>query len=681
VNVNDPTARYKWVALSNTTLGALIVTINSSIVLISLPAIFRGIRLDPLAPSNISYLLWMLMGYLVVTAVLVVSLGRVGDMFGRVRSYNIGFAIFSLGSIGLSAVFWEGSSAALALIGLRVVQGVGGALLFANSTAIITDAFPSHQRGLALGVNSVAAIAGSFLGLLVGGILSTLNWHLVFLVSVPIGVFGTIWGCLKLREIGRMNRARMDWWGNLTFAAGLILLLVGITYGIQPYGSHTMGWSSPTVLAEVIGGVALLAAFVAVEARIAEPMFRLGLFRIRTFAVGNVASLMASIGRGGLTFMLIIWLQGIWLPLHGYPFDQTPLWSAIYMLPLTIGFLVAAPLAGALSDRFGARPFATGGMLGAAICFGLFLLLPADFAYPPFGLLLLGMGFSLGLFSSPNAAAIMNSVPPEDRGAGSGMRATFMNAGSTLSIGLFFSLIIVGLAGALPGALFHGLSSQGVPPQLATRVAHLPPVGSLFAAFLGYNPMASLLGPALAHLPAGTAAYLTGKEYFPDLISGPFLQGLHITFAFALAMTLVGAGASWLSGGKYVYSAPTAGARREGRPVIAIWTSEGAEGARIGPAVAERLGLPFLGVNLPSELAEHAGGDGTGAVVLAGPEAISLMAYPRTLHVRIFSGEDGQHPTQVARDHLVLDAGRTPPERCVDLIVETARRRFSADAA
>src|SRR6266478_3626133 len=262
--------RYKWVALTNTTLGVLMVTINSSIVLISLPAIFRGIRLNPLQPANVSYLLWILQGFLVVTAVLVVSFGRLGDTFGRVRIYNLGFAIFTACSVGLSLIFAHGTGAALLIIVLRIVQGVGGAMLFANSAAILTDAFPASQRGMALGINSIAAVAGSFLGLVIGGLLADTDWHLIFLVSVPVGLFGTIWGYARLREISAPRPAKMDWWGSVLFAVGLVAVLVGITYGIQPYEGHVMGWTNPAVLGAVIGGVVILIVFMVVESRIAE---------------------------------------------------------------------------------------------------------------------------------------------------------------------------------------------------------------------------------------------------------------------------------------------------------------------------------------------------------------------------------------------------------------------------
>jgi MFS family permease len=548
---------YKWIALSNTTVGVLMVTINMSILLIALPDIFRGIGVDPLQPANTSLLLWLIMGYLVVTAVLVVSFGRLGDMFGRVRMYNAGFAVFTLFSILLSVTWLHGTAGAVWLIVMRVLQGVGGALLMANSAAILTDAFPTNQRGLALGLNQVAGIAGSFLGLVLGGLLAPVEWHIVFLVSVPVGLFGTAWAYLKLHDTSVRQPSTVDWWGNLTFAVGLISVLAGITYGIQPYRGHTMGWTNPWVLTALIGGVVVLAVFCVVETRVAEPMFRLGLFRIRAFTAGNLAALLSGLGRGGLMFILIIWLQGIWLPQHGYSFESTPLWAGIYMLPLTVGFLVAGPVSGWLSDRFGARSFATGGMAIAAASFVWLLLMPVDFAYWEFAAALLVNGIGMGLFASPNRAGIMNSLPSARRGAGAGMSTTFQNSAMVLSIGVFFSLMIAGLAGSLPHALSSGLVAQGVPASAAQRLAGLPPVSVLFASLLGYNPVQTLLGPTvLGQLPAAHAAYLTGRGFFPSLISGPFSQGLGVAFSFAIAACVIAAVASALRGGRYVYTEP-----------------------------------------------------------------------------------------------------------------------------
>jgi MFS family permease len=535
----------------------LLAMINSSILLIALPDIFRGIGVDPLKPGNTSYLLWLILGFLVVMAVLLVSLGRLGDIYGRVRMFNLGFAVFTVFSILLSVTWMHGSAGALWLILMRVGQGVGGALVFANSSAILTDAFPPNERGLALGVNSIAMVAGSFIGLVLGGLLAPVAWRLVFLVSVPIGVFATVWSYRSLRELGVRRAARIDWWGNATFALGLVSVMVGITYGIQPYGGHTMGWTAPLVLSTIIGGLALLTVFCVIETRVDEPMFHLDLFRIRAFSAGNLAGLLAAMGRGGLQFILIIWLQGIWLPEHGYAFSQTPLWAGIYMLPLIAGLLVAGPASGYLSDRFGARPFATGGMLIAALSFGLLIVLPVSFSYVWFALILLLNGIGMGLFTSPNSAGVMNSLPAPQRGAGAGMLATFTSSASVLSIGVFFSLMIVGLSSGLPAALHNGLVANGVPGAAATRVAQLPPVSTLFASFLGYNPVRTLLGPHVLHsLTPAQAHTLTGQRFFPHLISGPFHTALVYAFVFAIAACLVAALASLLRGGKYHHLEP-----------------------------------------------------------------------------------------------------------------------------
>src|ERR1700689_1365782 len=548
-----PRPAYKWIALSNTTLGVLMATVNASILLIALPDIFRGIGVNPLQPGNTSLLLWLIMGYLVVTAVLVVSFGRLGDMFGRVKMFNLGFALFAFFSVMLSVTWLHGTSAAWWLIGMRVLQGVGGAMLMANSSAILTDAFPSNERGLALGLNQVAGIAGSFIGLVLGGLLGPIDWRLVFLVSGPFGVIGTVWSYLKLQERGIRRPAKLDWWGNVTFGAGLIAVLVGITYGIPPYGGHTMGWTSPLVMSLIGGGLAVLAIFCVIETRVADPMFRLALFRIRPFTAGNVASLLSGLGRGGLMFILIIWLQGIYLPIHGYSFERTPLWAGIAMLPLTVGFLIAGPVSGYLSDRFGARPFATGGMVVGAASFGLLEMLPVNFVYWEFAGILLLNGIGMGLFASPNRAGIMNSLPPERRGVGAGMSATFQNSAMVLSIGIFFTLIILGLASSLPATLSHGLVAQGVPAADAAKLAALPPVSIMFAALLGYNPIKMLLGSALGKLPPSHAAYLTGHSFFPSLISAPFHHGLDIAFDFAIVASLIAAVASLLRGRRYVH--------------------------------------------------------------------------------------------------------------------------------
>jgi len=545
---------YKWLVLSNTTIGVLLASMNATSMMIALPVIFRGIDLNPLQPANFPYLLWIMMGYMLVLAAIVVTVGRIGDIFGRVRMYNLGFALFTLGSVLCSLVWSTGSNGALELVLMRMFQAIGGALLMANSAAIITDAFPSEQLGLALGTNMVAFIFGGFFGILAGGLLSQVGWRWVFLVNIPFGVFGTVWAFLKLKEIGIHIRARIDWLGNVAFAGGLGMLLVGVTYGIQPYGNSLTGWGNPFVLEMIFGGLAVLAVFAFIESRVKDPMFNLSLFRIRAFTAGNLAGFLAAVGRGGFQFMLIIWFQGIWLPQHGYDFAVTPLWAGVYMIPWTVGFVISGPLSGKLSDRYGARPFATAGMIISAATFLVMLAFPANFDYLLFAIVLFVSGIAQGLFASPNTSSIMNSVPARDRGAASGMRVTFANTGMPLSMGLFFTLMVLGLNASVPSAMYTGLVQHGVPVATATQLSHVPPLGYLFAAFLGYNPLAMLLGPkVLASLPAHQVAALTSRSYFPQLIGPPFKSALTSILVFAAVMSLIAAVASALRGSRFVH--------------------------------------------------------------------------------------------------------------------------------
>jgi MFS family permease len=542
--------RYAWIALANTTAAIFMAGLDGSVVIIALPAIFRGINLDPLSAGNISYLLWMIMGYRLVQAVLVVNLGKLGDMFGRVKMYNAGFVVFTIASVLLSFDPYHGTHGALWLIGWRFLQAVGGSMLMANSAAILTDAFPAERRGFALGTNQIAALAGMFIGLVAGGLLAAWDWRAVFWINVPVGVFGTVWAYMMLRDNGVRNRSKIDWWGNITFALGLGSVLVGTTYGIQPYHGNSMGWQSPVVLGELIGGAALLVVFVLIETHIAEPMFRISLFKIRAFTAGNVAGLLVSIARGGIQFMLIIWLQGIWLPLHGYSYAQTPLWAGIFILPLTAGFLVSGPTSGILSDKFGSRGIASAGMAVFASSFIGLALIPVVFPYWIFALLIALNGIGSGMFASPNSSSIMGSVPARDRGVASGMRSTFQNSGTAISIGVVFTLMIAGLSSSLPSTLSNGLVKVGVPSGVAHQVATLPPVSSLFASVLGVNPIQHLLQPTgvLAKLPAASQATLTGREFFPSLLAGPFHSGLVVVFGVSAGLSVLAGLASLLRG-------------------------------------------------------------------------------------------------------------------------------------
>jgi MFS family permease len=525
-------------------------------MLIALPAIFRGIHLNPLSPINSFYLLWMILGFLIVSSVLVVGLGRLGDIYGRVRMYNLGFLVFTVASLVLAVDPLRGAAGADWLIVGRIIQGLGAAFLMANSSAILTDAFPPNERGLALGINNVAGISGSFIGLVLGGILASVDWRLVFLVPVPFALFGTIWSYLKLHELAPRQPAPIDWVGNVAFAVGLVLLMLGITAGIEPADGQPTGWTSPPVLALLGTGAAALVFFAIYETRVSHPMFRLSLFRIRAFAYGTLSTFLASIGRGGLMFMLVIWLQGLWLPRHGYSYASTPLWAGILILPLTGGFLLSGPLAGRLSDRHGARYYATGGMIAASLSFVALLFLPINFRYADFASVLFLSGLAMGAFAAPNRAAVMNSLPPAERGAGGGMNATFQNAAQVLSIGIFFSLVIAGLSGTLKRTLTRSLLRHGVPAGAAARIGALPPVSVLFSALLGVNPVRTLLGRRLlAALPTNARRALLARNYFPRLIASPFHDGLLAAFLFGAVVCLIAAGASWSRGERYIHEA------------------------------------------------------------------------------------------------------------------------------
>ena len=544
---------YKWVALSNTTLGVLMATINQNIVLISLPAIFKGIGLDPLAPGAFQYLLWILFGYNVVTVTLLVTFGRISDIFGRVRLFNAGFALFAVGSVALFLTPNSGVLGASELVAFRIIQGIGASFLFANSTAILTDAFPVNERGKALGINQVSALVGSLLGLILGGVLAIFDWRLVFLVSVPVGIVGTFWSYWKLKETATKShvRQRIDYWGNATFGIGLTLILIGFVYGLLPYGSQVMGWADPSVIASLVLGGALLISFPFIERRVPQPMFHLELFKIRMFAASSIAAFFSAMARGGVTIVLIILLQGIWLPLHGYSYATTPFWAGVYMIPFLLGFLAMGPLSGWLSDRIGARVLSTVAMLIAAVAFVLLTFLPYNFQFPVFAILIFTMGAGTGMFAAPNTASLMNSVPAEHRGAASGMNGTLMNAGQTVSIAIFFTIIITSLAGSLPSELGNVMKQAGA-PQLAPFFSNIPPTVALFAAFLGYNPMVSILSSlpssVTSTIPSTVQAYLTGMSFFPNAIAPPFMSALDISFYIGAALSIVALVASALRG-------------------------------------------------------------------------------------------------------------------------------------
>lgn len=548
---------YKWIALSNVIIATLMGSVNASITMISLPSIFNGIQLNPLAANSFQYLLWILMGYSVVLAALLLTFGRLSDMYGRARIFKLGFLVFTLGSVMLFLTPSTGDAGAIELILFRLVQAVGAAMFMANSNAILTDAFPASERGKALGFNMVAVMSGQFIGLILGGILAIYHWRLVFLVSVPFAAIGTIWSYYKLKELSyRAARTQIDIMGNVTFVTGLVLLLIGVSYGMMPYQNAAMGWSSPWVIASMICGAALLIAFPFVESRAKSPMFRLGLFKIRAFSYANIAAFTGAIARNGVMFVLIVFLQGIYLPLHGIAYADTPLWAGIYMLPLTIGLIIMAPIAGVLSDRYGVRGIATAGMVIVAISFLLLALLSYNFQYLEFAGILLLMGIGNGMFGTPNSSSVMSSVAPEERGVASGMLSTMMNTALSVSMVVFFTLIIVGLTNSFPMAIANSLSSLGA-ANLAPIFSSIPPTGALFAAFLGYNPVTSILSslPAatLSAIPQQIITALTSSSWFPQTLSDAIMPLLRICFYLGAGLCAIAAIFSAMRGQRYIH--------------------------------------------------------------------------------------------------------------------------------
>jgi len=479
-------------------------------------------------------------------------------MLGRVKLYNLGFAIYTVGSLLLALTPNTGHLGALELILFRVVQGIGAAFLFSNSAAILTDAFPPNERGKALGLNQVAVLAGSILGLVIGGVLATYDWRYVFLVSVPFGVMGTLWSHYRLKEVATIRKnQKLDIWGNVTFGAGLITLLISLTYGLVPYGNSPMGWGNPFVIAGLAAAFILLAAFPVIESRVEDPMFRLDLFKRRIFAAGNIADILAAFARGGVTLMLVILLQAVWLPLHGIKYQDTPFWAGIYIIPFSLGFVVMGPVSGYLSDRYGARGFSTLGMVITGSSFLLLSRLSYDFYYPEFAAIIFLMGIGIGMFSSPNIASIMNSVPPQNRGAAAGMRSTLMNTGTSIGTSILFTTVILTLSTTLPQAFASAAAAVGAPQLGISVFQKIAPTSALFAAFLGYNPMqtylASLPSSLTSTLSASTIATLTSTTWFPNAFAPAFMASVRIAIYLNAAFAFTAALASVVRGKKYIY--------------------------------------------------------------------------------------------------------------------------------
>ncbi|SMD31291.1 MFS transporter [Picrophilus oshimae] len=532
----------KWVALSNTTIGQLMATINTSIIVVALPPIFRGIHLNPLAHGTFPYLLWSIISYMIVISVLLLTIGRLSDMYGRVRLFNLGFLIFTIGSILLYVLPGTGTTAALELIIFRMFQAVGGSFLMANSFAIITDNFPDDERAFALSINSVASIIGVSVGVVAGGILSIIYWRDVFLISVPVGIFGTVWSFLKLKETSPRVRHRIDLPGNITFAAGIVLILLGITYGIVPYNAFPMGWEDPYVVISVFLGLALLILFIYVEKHVDNPMFRLDFFKNTGFSIGNFTGFVSAMGMMGLMYMLTILFQGVWLPIHGYPYYITPFWAGVYILPMTIAMGIFGIIGGRIANRNNIRLLTSLGLFISSFSFILIAFLPYDFSYPELAFYLVIFGIGYGLFNAPNISAVMSSVPGDSRGSASGMLNTMRNLGYTASMGLFFSILIYGLSLYLPGSIKTHLNSIGA-SSLSLYISKMPATEALFSAFLGINPVPSILSTVnksvLSKIEKSTILYISGNTWYPHVLAPAFGSSFSMVFYIAFAITLI----------------------------------------------------------------------------------------------------------------------------------------------
>jgi EmrB/QacA subfamily drug resistance transporter len=432
--------QYKWRVLSNTTVATLMASIDTNIVLISLPTIGRE-----LPGTSATLLLWILLGYALLTAVILLNFGRLSDMFGRVRLYVLGFAIFTVGSLLCGF-----SETGLQLVLFRLVQAVGAGFLFSNSAAIITDAFPPNERGRALGINQVSIVAGAVSGLVLGGIItSTIGWRWIFFVNVPIGIIATLRARADLHEIAKPEtRPRVDWLGNVIFAAGLTVLLLGVTLG-------GLG-QIPTVaaIAASAGGIVLLVVFVLVEARETAPMLDLRLFRNRLFSLSALSMLLNALARGAFTFILVFYLQGP-------PRFLSPFTAGLYLIPVSASLATAGPLSGWFSDKYGPRPFLVAGLLMSAAGFLWLTTIGPDETFLQLAPPLLLVGGGMGLFASPNRAQMMTAVPATRRGVASGIGTTFLNTGTTISLGVTLLVMASVLPRSAIDAIFLGTVRPG----------------------------------------------------------------------------------------------------------------------------------------------------------------------------------------------------------------------------
>ncbi|MEJ2777393.1 MFS transporter [Stygiolobus sp. RP850M] len=520
----------KWIALSNTSIAIFIAFANYNMIIIALPQIFNSLRFNPTAPDALGYLIWLILGYMIVTSSLVVTFGRISDLKGRAKLYSFGFLIFAISSGILSTVNGYGDSAVLEMIILRLFQGVGGGLLMVNSAAILTDYFPKNELGKALGLNQVSGLVGGVAGLIIGGVLSVINWRYIFLLDFVVGIIGTLWSFKSLRDVQKPIKQPLDIIGNVLFALGITLLLISVTYGLLPYGNQQLGWGNPFVITGLTISFLAIGIFVLVESKVKNPMFDLSLFKVRDFSVANFTNFIASMARQGILLMMLVLLQGIWLPLHGVPYSQTPFWAGLYLIPNMLGFAALGPISGILSDRYGSKVLTSLGIFVSALGFFLLSLLPYDFQLWQFFAISFLMGAGMGLFSSPNMADIMASVPVQKRGAASGMRASLQNTASALSVVLYFSVVITGMAVTLNSSIESALSSYGIHLNV-----NLPAAVAIFSALLGYDPLSSLT----SSLPTSVASHIDTPAFFVTAIAPSFMSGFRLMLNISAALLVL----------------------------------------------------------------------------------------------------------------------------------------------
>ncbi|NON61157.1 MFS transporter [Acidianus sp. RZ1] len=530
-------------ALSNTSIGIFMAFANYNMIIIALPSIFKGLDFNPTSPDALGYLIWVILGYMVITASLVVTLGRVSDIKGRAKFYTIGFLIFALSSALLASIVAKGTEGVTEMIIFRLLQGVGGGFLMVNSTAVLTDYFDKRELGKALGLNQVAGLVGGVAGLVIGGILATFDWRYVFVFSAIVGIIGTIWSYLTLKDVQKPISRKIDVVGNTLFASGITVLLVSLTYGLLPYKGEEFGWSDPWVIGGIIISLFMIGFFILVERHVKEPMFQLSLFKIRDFSTSNFANIISSLARQGILLILLVFLQGIWLPLHGIPYSQTPFWAGIYLIPNTLGFAVLGPISGILSDKYGSKVLTTLGLTVSAIGFLGLSFIPYNFNLMEFFALTFVMGAGMGLFMAPNTADMMAAVPVDMRGSSSGMRASLQNTASAISVVIYFGILISGMSASLTASLDSALHPFGI-----TLPYNIPAAVVIFSALLGYDPLSFIS----SGLPSSVAVKINSPKFFVSAIAPAFMLGFRLMLYISVGLLLIAAIVSALRSGERV---------------------------------------------------------------------------------------------------------------------------------